>query len=49
MADLAAFRQKAIANRPYLITIYGDTRRMDLEALAAFGEVEMIKGKAIRR
>jgi zinc protease len=49
MADLAAFHQEAIANRPYLITIYGDTRRMDLEALAAFGEVEMIKGKTIRR
>jgi zinc protease len=49
MDDLAAFHQKAIADRPYLITIYGDTRRIDLEALAAYGEVEILKAPDIRR
>ena len=48
MEAINAFYQKAIANRPFIITIYGDTRRMDLEALSAFGQVEELKVKDIR-
>jgi predicted Zn-dependent peptidase len=47
MEELAAFHQQAIQGRPGVITIYGNTRRFDLDQLKAFGEVEVLKLKEV--
>jgi len=39
LEDLMQFQQNHIAGRPKLISIVGDTRRMDMDALAALGSV----------
>lgn len=49
MEDIEAFYQKSIADRPYVITIYGDTRRIDLDQLSKYGKVELLKLDEIKR
>jgi len=49
MEDIQAFYQKAIQGRPYVITIYGDTSRFDLDQLQEIGEIEVVDLKTVRR
>lgn len=49
MEMINAFYEKAIKDRPYLITIFGDTRRMDLQKLNAYGKVRTLRLKEILR
>lgn len=49
MEDIQAFYQKAIQGQPYVITIYGDTSRFDMEQLKELGEVEVLELDEVRR
>jgi len=39
MEDIEAFYQKNIQRKPYVVTIYGDKKRIDLDELKPYGEV----------
>jgi predicted Zn-dependent peptidase len=39
MTDIVDFYQKNIKGKPYVITIYGDKRKINLESLKQFGEI----------
>lgn len=41
--DIVAFYEKNIKDKPWVVTIVGDTRNLDMEALAAYGKIEMLK------
>ena len=43
MADLVRFYKKHIQNKPMIITVYGDKRKIDMEKLKQFGEVKELK------
>lgn len=40
--DMVRFQQERVANRPKLISIVGDTNRLDMEALEALGQVRIL-------
>lgn len=46
-ARIKDFYQKNIYNKPYIITIYGDKSRIDLNKLKALGEVKVVPVKDI--
>lgn len=39
MEDIEAFYQKNIQSKPYVITIYGDKKRIDMNKLKPYGEI----------
>ena len=45
MTDIEEFYRKNIQSKPYVITIYGDRKRIDLEKLKQYGEVVELKEK----
>jgi predicted Zn-dependent peptidase len=47
--EMMEFYRKNIQTRPVLITIYGNKKKMDLEKLRAFGEIQEISKKDIVR
>jgi predicted Zn-dependent peptidase len=47
MEDIEAFYHEHIQNKPYVITIYGDKRRIDMDELKRYGEVIELETKDI--
>lgn len=45
MEDIEAFYEKNIQRKPYVITIYGDKKRIDLDELKPYGKVVELKHK----
>lgn len=43
MKDIEAFFNKRIGGKPFIITIYGDKRKIDMDELRKMGKVEMLK------
>lgn len=43
MEDIEAFYEKNIQRKPYVITIYGDKKRIDLDKLKPYGKVVELK------
>jgi len=39
MEDIVDFYEKAVKGKPYIITIYGDKRKINMESLRQFGEI----------
>lgn len=49
MEDIKAFHADNIAGKPYMITIYGDRKRIDLDALKAYGKVIELEVEDVMR
>tara|TARA_R110001592_G_scaffold102391_3_gene289162 strand:- start:182 stop:3052 length:2871 start_codon:yes stop_codon:yes gene_type:complete len=49
MKDIVSFYEKSIKNKPYVITIYGDKSKINLNQLKPFGEVEILNLKDVVR
>jgi predicted Zn-dependent peptidase len=45
MEDINQFYQKHVAGKPYVITVYGDLRRIDLARLAKLGKIIAVDKK----
>lgn len=45
MSDIEAFYQQHLQSKPYVITIYGDKKRVDLDKLKQYGEIVELSEK----
>jgi hypothetical protein len=45
MEVINQFYQKHIKGKPYIITIYGDLKRMDIQRLSKFGKIVRLERK----
>ena len=41
--DIEKFYKDHVANKPYIITVYGDKNRIKLEALQKLGKIEVLE------
>ena len=46
--DINRFYEQNIINRPRVITIYGDLKKIELKQLQNFGEIQKLRTKDIR-
>ncbi len=47
MSNIVDFYEKSIKSKPYIITIYGDKRKIDLDKLKNYGEIIELKLKDV--
>jgi len=47
MEDVVKFYEQSIKGKPYVITIYGDKSKIDLDQLKQYGEVIELKLKKV--
>jgi predicted Zn-dependent peptidase len=47
LADIKAFQQQYVKDKPYVYCILGDTKDLDMEALKALGEITILKQEEI--